>query len=127
MIGQTISHYRIVKSWAAVAWVWYLKPKTPRSAVTLPSNSFPTKWRRTGKRSNVFSARREQRLPSTIPTSATFTKSAKAMSSRFIAMEFLDGETLKHRIGADRRMEGSSDQGHRSAAGAAEGELLVRV
>ena len=35
MIGQTISHYRILESSAAAVWVWSIRPRTPNSAALL--------------------------------------------------------------------------------------------
>jgi len=31
MIGQTISHYRVVEPWAVAAWVWSIRPRMSSS------------------------------------------------------------------------------------------------
>jgi hypothetical protein len=44
LIGQTVSHYHIQRSWAGEAWACFPKQKTHACADLLPSSSCPPKW-----------------------------------------------------------------------------------
>ena len=41
-VGQTVSHYRIVEKWAAAAWAWSTRPRTPGCTALSLSNFCPT-------------------------------------------------------------------------------------
>ena len=104
MIGQTISHYRIVDSWAAAGWVWFTKRKT-RGCIALSHSSFCLmKW--PGMPQALSRFQREAQAASALnhPNICTIYDIGEENGKAFIAMEYLDGVTLKHMI-AGRPME----------------------
>ena len=99
MIGQTISHYRITEKLGGGGMgVVYKAEDTELGRFValkfLPHGRSPGRARRW----NASAAKPARHRRSIIPTSAPSMRSAKHEGQPFIAMEFLDGETLKHRI-----------------------------
>ena len=93
-IGQTISHYRIIREALVVAgWVWSKKPRISSSVALSPSSFFLTIWRENCVALERF--RREARAASALnhPNICTIYEIGEQDGKRFIAMEFLDGLT----------------------------------
>ena len=99
MIGQTISHYRIVEKLAAVVWVWSTRPRTKHFADFVALKFLPDE---SGEDPHALARfQREAHAASALnhPNICTIHEIGEVDGKRFIAMEFLDGLTLKHRIG----------------------------
>lgn len=63
LIGQTISHYRIIDKLGQEGWASSIKRKMPGSSARLPSSFSPKKSPGTGRRWNASGARRRRLLP----------------------------------------------------------------
>ena len=82
LIGQTLSHYRIVEKWAAAAWAWCTKPKIRGCTASWRSSSSPTTLDGTPRPWAGSRARRRRRRRSTTRTSAPSTTSASRTGGR---------------------------------------------
>ena len=96
MIGQTISHYRIVEDSAGVAWASSIRPKTSSSGASSPSNSFRPKSPPDPQSLGRF--QREARAASALnhPNICTIHEINEDAGQTFIVMEYLEGVTLRH-------------------------------
>ena len=92
MIGQTISHYRIVEKFGGGGMGVVYKAEDTRLGRFVALKFLPEDVAETARLWSVSGARPRPLPPSTIPISAPSTTSASEDGQAFIAMEFLDGE-----------------------------------
>ena len=98
MIGQTISHYRILDSSAKAAWASSTRRKISRLGRKVALKFLPAELAAIRSLASASNARREPPRPLNHPNICTIYEVDEHARRPFIAMELLEGETLKHEL-----------------------------
>ena len=98
MIGQTVSHYRVLSQLGGGGMGVVYEAEESIWAAMLPSSSCLPRQKRIPPLSSVFSAKHAPHPRLNHPSICTIYEIGEDNGRHFIAMELLEGETLKNRI-----------------------------